>query len=104
MEVYKDNRLVFKDVTMLEPLVLPAAVTGQLEQYTHQAALYWHDESRALPADLIHALLSAEKNIAAGVSQTASGALLVRVLGMSGEHLYRLFKKIVEMAGEERLL
>jgi urease accessory protein len=105
-EVYRDERLLFKDVTVLQPEQIPADVTGQWEGYTHQAALLWHEEERDMMAmsDLINDLLSEEKGITAGVSQTASGALLVRILGQGGEQLYSLFKKIATLAGEERML
>jgi urease accessory protein len=105
-EVYRDDRLVFKDVTVLQPEKIPATTTGQWEQYTHQAALYWHDETRdmAAMADLINTMLMNEKDIAAGVSQTASGALLLRVLGLGAEQLYRIFKSVAALAGEERVL
>ena len=105
-EVYQEERLLFKDVTVLQPGQIPATATGQWEQYTHQAALYWHDETRdmAAMADLIHEMLSAEKDITAGVSQTASGALLLRVLGQGAEQLYSIFKKVSALAGEDRVL
>jgi len=105
-EVYRDGKLLFKDVTVLQPEQIPANVTGQWEEYTHQAALLWHNETKDMTvmADLINDMLSQEKGIAAGVSQTASGALLVRVLGQGGEQLYSLFKKIAVLAGNERML
>jgi urease accessory protein len=105
-EVYGDERLLFKDVTVLQPEKINASATGQWELYTHQAALYWHDETRDMTvmADLIHDMVSGEKDIAAGVSQTASGALLLRVLGLGAEQLYRIFKTVAQMAGEESLL
>jgi urease accessory protein len=105
-EVYRDDRLLFKDVTVLQPGQISASSTGQWEQYTHQAALYWHDETQdmAVMADRIHELISNEKDIAAGVSQTASGALLLRVLGLGAEQLYRIFKTVAQMVGEERVL
>jgi urease accessory protein len=105
-EVYRDGKLLFKDVTVLQPEQIPANATGQWEEYTHQAALLWHDEMRGmtLMSDLINDILSEEKGITAGVSQTASGALLVRILGQGGEQLYSLFKKIAALAGNERML
>ena len=105
-EVYRDERLVFKDVTVLQPEQISASSTGQWEQYTHQGALYWHDETQDMTvmANLIHDMVSREKDITAGVSQTASGALLLRVLGLGAEQLYRIFKTVAQMAGEERVL
>ncbi|SFE77913.1 urease accessory protein [Chitinophaga sp. CF118] len=105
-EVYREEKLLFKDVTVLQPQQIPADVTGQWEQYTHQAALYWHDESRDMTAmaDIINDLLSHEKDIAGGVSQTASGALLLRILGQGGEQLYNIFKMVARLAEEERML
>ncbi|GAA3943128.1 urease accessory protein UreD [Chitinophaga oryziterrae] len=105
-EVYRDEKLLFKDVTVLQPELIPADAIGQWEEYTHQAALLWHDETRdmIIMSDLINGMLSAEKGITAGVSQTASGALLVRILGQGGEQLYSIFKKIAALAGHERML
>lgn len=105
-EVYREERLIFKDVTVLQPEKIPATATGEWEQYTHQAALYWHDGTRDMTAmaDLINEMLSDEKDIAGGVSQTASGALLLRILGQGAEQLYRIFKTVASLAGEERML
>lgn len=106
LEVYRAGRLLFKDVTVLQPgIVLPGSM-GQWEGYTHQASLLWHDEKLDMTAmgEALHACLSAETNITAGVSRIASGALLLRVLGQGGEQLYDLFKKVALLAGEERKL
>jgi len=106
LELWQDKRLLFKDVTILEPVVISPVNTGQWETYSHQASLLWHDKQQDMTAmgDVIHECLSAEKDITAGVSRTASGALLLRVLGQGGEQLYTLFKKIALLAGAERKL
>ncbi|TWV99746.1 urease accessory protein UreD [Chitinophaga pinensis] len=106
LELWQHNRLLFKDVTVLEPAVIPPVSMGQWETYSHQASLLWYDKQQDMTAmgDIIHECLSAEKNITAGVSRTASGALLLRVLGQGGEQLYELFKKIALLAGAERKL
>jgi urease accessory protein len=103
-EVYKEKKLLFKDVTVLQPAQIPPNVTGQWETYTHQGSLLWHDDTKdmRITGDLIQEIFEGEKGISAGVSQTASGALLVRVLGQGGEQLYSLFKKIASLSGEER--
>jgi urease accessory protein len=102
-EIYQNNRLVFKDVTVLQPEKIPASTTGQWEQYSHQAALYWQLANAEMD-DKVNDLLAEETDIAAGVSRTASGALLIRVLGQGGEQLYALFKKIALLAEMERML
>ena len=106
LELWQEGRLLFKDVTVLEPAVIPPGSTGQWEAYSHQASLLWYDQQQDMTAmgDVIHECLSAEENISAGVSRTASGALLLRVLGQGGEQLYTLFKKIALLAGAERKL
>jgi urease accessory protein len=106
LEVYKKGRLAFKDVTVLQPGLVPPGGIGQWEGYTHQASLLWHDEKVDLTAmgEVLQAYLSAEENVTAGVSRTASGALLLRVLGQGGEQLYELFRKIALLAGAERKL
>ncbi len=106
LEIYKNNRLVFKDVTVLQPGLVPPGSLGQWEGYTHQASLLWHDEKVGMVAmgEVLHGYLSAEENITGGVSLTASGALLLRVLGHGGEQLYELFRKIALLTGEERKL
>lgn len=105
-EVRYEGKLVFKDVTLLEPAQIPAGEMGQWEGYTHQASLYWQDLAADMEemAGAVYDLLSAETGIRGGVSRTAAGALLVRVLGQGGEQLYQLFKKIALLAGEERRL
>jgi urease accessory protein len=106
LEVWRNGRILFKDVTVLEPAVIAPGTTGQWEGYSHQASLLWFDKQQDMEvmADRIHACLSSEENISAGVSRTASGALLLRVLGNGGEQLYELFKKIATLAGQERKL
>lgn len=101
-EIHYDGKLVFKDVTLLEPAQIPAGEMGQWEGFTHQGSLYWHDGVTDIEG--VHDLLSAEAGIRGGVSKTAAGALLVRVLGQGGEQLYQLFKKIALLAGQERRL
>jgi len=105
-EVHCEGKLVFKDVTLLEPAQIPAGEMGQWEGYTHQASLYWQDSTVDMMemAGAVYDLLSAEAGIRGGVSRTAAGALLVRVLGQGGEQLYQLFKKIALLAGAERRL
>ena len=105
-EIYVEEQLVFKDVTLLEPATIPAGVLGQWEGFTHQASLYWYDSEEDMTAMAagIHDLLAAEPGIRAGVSRTGAGALLLRVLGQGGEQLYQLFKKIALLSGEERRL
>lgn len=106
LEIYRNDRLVFKDVTVLQPGLISPGSMGQWEGYTHQASLLWHDEKVDMTAmgEVLHEYLSTEENITAGVSRTASGALLLRVLGHGGEQLYELFRKIALLAGEERKL
>lgn len=106
LEIYKNNHLIFKDVTVLQPALVPPGSIGQWEGYTHQASLLWHDETMDMTAmgEVLHGYLSAEENITGGVSRTSSGALLLRVLGQGGEQLYELFRKIALLAGEERKL
>lgn len=106
LEIWSKGRLLFKDVTILEPTVISPGATGQWEGYTHQASLLWYDAQQDMEAmsALIYDCLSSEGNITAGVSRTAAGALLVRVLGKGGEQLYALFKKIALLTGQERKL
>jgi urease accessory protein len=105
-EVRYEGKLVFKDVILLEPAQIPAGEIGQWEEYTHQGSLYWQDlsvDAEEMAAE-VYDLLSAEPGTRSGVSKTAAGAILVRVLGQGGEQLYQLFKKIALLAGEERRL
>lgn len=106
LEVHRGRKLLFKDVTVLQPGIVSPGNMGQWEGYTHQASLLWHDEKLDMTAmgEVLHECLSAEANITAGVSRTASGALLLRILGQGGEQLYDLFKKVALLAGEERKL
>ncbi|MBW8684426.1 urease accessory protein UreD [Chitinophaga rhizophila] len=106
LELWQDKRLLFRDVTILEPAVIAPAGTGQWEGYSHQASLLWYNQQQdmAAMAGQVDVLLSSEENITGGVSRTACGALLVRVLGHGGEQLYELFKKIAVLAGQERKL
>lgn len=101
--IFRDGRLLFKDVTLLQPEVVPAGIMGEWEEYTHQGSLLWYEEGPDME-DLVYELLQAEEGITAGVSATACGALLIRALGQGGEQLYELFKKIAKLSGNERKL
>lgn len=104
LEVYKGSRLLFKDVTVLQPEIIVPGVIGQWEGYTHQGAILLYGGRQDVNGleDEIHNLVSAEENITAGISRTASGASLLRVLGQGGEQLHALFRKVASLAGGER--
>lgn len=95
-EVYREGRLVFKDHLLLRPGRMALGALGQLEGFTHQATLFGLADKPASPAllDLVHARLSAEKDLAFGVTQTAHRGLLLRLLGHGGERLLRCLQEV----------
>lgn len=96
LEVYRCGKLVFKEQLLLCPQTSRLSAIGQLEQYTHQATLlFLHETALISPlTDLIQDYLKEESDLTAGVSQTAPNGLVVRILGNSGEQLYRCLQEI----------
>jgi urease accessory protein len=96
-EVFHNGKLILKDNILLQPLLTDVETLGQMEGYTHQAALIHINTGLCDMESLIeetYAGLQTEENIVFGVSQPFANAMIVRVLGNGGEQLYNAFRKV----------
>ncbi|MFD1615307.1 urease accessory protein UreD [Gelatiniphilus marinus] len=95
-EVFVDNELIFNDKLLFEPEKLDVNTMGQLEGYTHQATLFAYQND--LSEDEIYESLlenaEFEEDIEFGLSTTIKDAVVIRIVGNSGEQLYKIIKKI----------
>ncbi len=95
-QVFIDNKLVIKENLLMQPALINVHAIGQLEGYTHQASLIFLHESaeiKKIQTELLE-LLSAERNIAYGVTLAPVNGLIVRLLGHGAEQLHKLIIKM----------
>ena len=95
-EIFVDNRLVFKDRLLFEPKKTDVTEMGQLEGYTHQAALFCYSKN-VNQEDIYQFLLNSvedEEEVEYGLSTTLGGGVIIRIVGNYGEQLYKIIKKI----------
>lgn len=95
-EVFVDNELIFNDKLLFEPGKLDVNSMGQLEGYTHQATLFAYQDDLS-EDEIYQGLLESvefEEDIEFGLSAALKGALVIRIVGNSGEQLYKILKKI----------
>ena len=89
--LYINDKLVVKENLLMMPALVNVDALGQLEGYTHQASLlYWQENINIadLQQQLIK-LLSPEKNIEVGISALNGSGIIIRLLGLGAEQLYR---------------
>lgn len=104
-ELFYRGKLVLKDNLLIQPARINVIAPGQMEGYTHQATLIYADTrpGAAPVADHLLEILSPEKDIAYGVSQTAGPALVLRVLGHGAEQLFNCLRKIENLLWKEEV-
>lgn len=95
-EVFVDNELIFNDKLLFEPQILDVNSMGQLEGYTHQATLfaYQNDLSEDEMYENLLESIKGEEEVEFGLSTTLKDAVVIRIVGNSGEQLYKIIKKI----------
>lgn len=108
-EVYMDERMIIRDNLLMQPAVVDPGSMGQLEGFTHQASLIVYRQGMEVGemADRVYGYLSVQEKIEAGVSVTAGGGLMVRMLGFGAEELHDHLKgvsKLVEVESLEKIL
>lgn len=95
-EIFVDDELIFKDKILFEPKVTDINALGQLEGYTHQATLFTY-QNEISEDEMYEFLLESVKDqeeIEFGLSTTLMDAVVIRIVGNSGEQLYKILKKI----------
>ncbi len=98
-EVYLNNRLVIKENLFAEPDKINLNALGQLEGYSHQASLIYVNEDAGIDAlsKNIETVLSAEKDIAFGISEPSTNGLIIRLLGQKAEQLFDCLKTVASI-------
>lgn len=95
-EIFVEDQLIFNDKVLFEPAKLDVNSMGQLEGYTHQATLFYYNKGADLEAlyDMLLEFTEGEDNVEYGMSTTLLDAAVFRLVGQSGEQLYKIIKKI----------
>jgi len=94
--IYVNHKLVIKENLLMQPSLINVHAIGQLEGFTHQASMIWLNpeaDIKNLQQQLTD-LLSAEKNIEAGITAAPVNGLIFRLLGNGAEQLYDCLKNI----------
>ena len=95
-EIFVDDKLIFKDRVLFEPKKREVTEIGQLEGYTHQAALFSYApklDSEELYQFLLESV-KGEEQVEYGLSTTLGGGVIIRIVGNYGEQLYKIIKRI----------
>jgi urease accessory protein len=95
-EVYISGRLVLKENLLLQPMLRPVDVIGQMEGFSHQGSLICLDPGADISLLLprIIEMVSQQDNIVFGVSETAVNGLVLRLLGHKAEQLHECIKAV----------
>jgi urease accessory protein len=95
-EIYFNQKLIIKENLLIQPLLVNPSLTGQLENYTHQASLIILDESinTTIIKEEIAVLLSAVNDIDSGITNAPVNGIIVRILGTKAEQLFQLLQTI----------
>ncbi|RTL59540.1 MAG: urease accessory protein UreD [Sphingobacteriales bacterium] len=95
-EVYLNEKLIIKENLLIQPSLINPSLTGQLENYTHQASLIILDESinTVIIKEEIAVLLSEVNEIDFGVTNAPVNGIIVLILGNKAEQLFQLLQSI----------
>lgn len=96
-QISVEGKLVFADHTLILPQSFQYRSLGKWSSYTHNGMLYIHMETKEQEQRLIETIRNKlQKKVFFGVSAYESG-IVVRILSMSGEEIYRIFQEIADM-------
>lgn len=95
-QFFINDKLLIKENLLLQPSLIDVHAIGQLEGYTHQASLIWLNEGMDIKEQqhLCLALLAKEKNIEYGVTAAPANGLIIRLLGLGAEQLFRILNDL----------
>ncbi|MFR9603075.1 MAG: urease accessory protein UreD [Rikenellaceae bacterium] len=100
VEVRANGVLRLKDHVWLNPQSSPLRSCGLLEGYTHQGTLVFQTTREDIDIDRcieqIYEQQSTHQKIDFGISKSHFSGFVLRVLGTSGESLYKLFLEVQE--------
>lgn len=95
-EIFIDDLLIVNDKLLFEPDKIDIGSMGQLEGYTHQATLFYYEKELDVNKTYNYLLESVkdQEEMEYGMSTTLLNAVVIRIVGNSGEQLYNILKKI----------
>lgn len=98
MKVYLEDKIVFADHTRIEPQRFCYQNLGMWHHYTHNGMLYIYLGDEEKEKKLIEEIRERFQrgDWLLGATSCESG-VMVRILSMSGEQIYQMFKKIADM-------
>ena len=100
VEIYRGEKLVYRDNTRYEPEKMPMEGLGMYEGYSHMANIFLTTSDREDARELqekIWRILEENPDCEGGVSQLASGDLAVRVFGNRAQVLQGIAEQIKEI-------
>ena len=95
-EIYLSGTLVIRENLLIDPNISDIRSMGQLENYTHQASLFYLDENanaRQLILD-ISSWMKEQDGIIYGITATAINGFNIKILGYGAEQLYNIMNDI----------
>ena len=99
VEIYRGEKLVYRDNTRYEPEKMPMEGLGMYEGYSHMANIFLTgcDGFTGELQEKIWGILEENPDCEGGVSQLASGDLAVRIFGNRAQILQGIAEKIKEI-------
>ncbi len=97
VEIYRGEKLVYRDNTRYEPEKMPMEGLGMYEGYSHMANIFLTGGADGYTGELqekIWGILEENPDCEGGVSQLASGDLAVRIFGNRAQVLQEIAEKI----------
>lgn len=96
ISVFQNGKIVYRDNTLYEPARMDMSGFGMYEGFTHLANLVICSE----PKDeawiaRVRELMDETENVEGGVTVTAAGHVVVRILGRNGQKLTELMERIL---------
>lgn len=97
IEIYAEDKLIMKDNVLLRPEEMPLSGLGLLEGFTHQGTFICVNTQGLVLSDIIERFYDEfheTEAIEFGISALEHSGFIVRVLGIGGEQLFNMFKKM----------
>ena len=107
VEIYRGEKLVYRDNTCYEPEKMPMEGLGMYEGYSHMANIFLTTSDREDARELqekIWGIFEENLDCEGGVSQLASGDLAVRIFGNRAQILQGIAEKIKEIFQKRTLV
>ncbi|MCC8082291.1 MAG: urease accessory protein UreD [Lachnospiraceae bacterium] len=98
VSISQGGRIVYRDHTCYEPSQTDMRGFGMYEGFTHLANLVICNEQKGeIWMENVRELLDASEQMEGGVTRTAAGHMVVRILGRSGQKLTDAMEKILTL-------